>query len=95
MACQEEAPEDVPDFDFSQPLKIPVKRVLSRHRRFIAPGAAWDIFGGVQWFTPTHDFMYNVRVLYNMDYLFAGLPAYSARTQVPNIGIIPTCQTQI
>ena len=36
----------------------------------------------LQWFTPTHDFMYNVRIFYSMDYLFAGVPGYAARITV-------------
>ena len=83
LTSQDEfSPDGEDEFDYTEPLKVPVKRVLSRHRRYIAPGAAWDIFAGVQWFTPTHDFLYNVRILYNMDYLFAGVPGYAARIKV-------------
>jgi len=80
----EDGEADIEGFDYSEPLKIPVKRILSRHRRYIAPGASWDIFAGVQWFTPTHDFMYNVRIFYSMDYLFAGVPGYAARIAANN-----------
>ena len=36
-------PEDVKQFLPSEPRTVPVKRIHSRHRRFIAPGAAWQL----------------------------------------------------
>ena len=76
--------DDIIDPFTDGPIKMPVKRLLTRHRRFIAPGASWEIFGGVEYVTLTNDFRYNVRFTYNMDYLFGGTATYAARIAANN-----------
>ena len=58
-----------------QTVKIPVKRVHSRHRRFIAPGAIWDLLVGVEVIGRDFELRYNLVTHYKMDYLFGGQAA--------------------
>ena len=61
-----------------QTVKVPVKRVHSRHRRFIAPGAVWDIMVGVEVIGSDYELRYNAFVRYRMDYLFGGTAALAS-----------------
>ena len=61
-----------------QTVKVPVKRVHSRHRRFIAPGAIWDIMVGVEVIGTDYELRYNAFVRYRMDYLFGGTAALAS-----------------
>jgi hypothetical protein len=61
-----------------QTVKVPVKRVHSRHRRFIAPGAIWDIMVGVEVIGGDYELRYNAFVRYRMDYLFGGTAALAS-----------------
>ena len=54
---------------------IPVKRVHSRQRRFIAPGAVWDLLIGVEVIGSDYEFRYDNVLHYRMDYLFGGFAA--------------------
>ena len=45
----------------TETLDIPVKRLLSRHRRFIAPGTRWDWLVG--WETVSENFCIQVLIL--------------------------------
>lgn len=56
-------------------IKVPVKRVHSRQRRFIAPGALWDMMFGFESIGRDWEFRYDVVIHYRMDYLFGGLSA--------------------
>ena len=53
-------------------MTVPVQRVHSRHRRFIAPGAVWDILIGIESIGDNSEFRYNLVIHYEMDYLFGG-----------------------
>jgi hypothetical protein len=61
-----------------QTVKVPVKRVHSRHRRFIAPGAVWDLMVGVEVIGSDYELRYNAFVRYRMDYLFGGTAALAS-----------------
>lgn len=52
--------------------EIEVKRLHSRHRRFIAPGARWDILAGFELLYNEAEVRFDVMVQYEMDYLFGG-----------------------
>jgi len=54
---------------------VPVKRVHSRQRRFIAPGALWTMMIGVEAIGSDYEFRYDILINYNMDYLFGGSAA--------------------
>ena len=54
---------------------IPVKRVHSRQRRFIAPGAVWDLMVGIEIIGSDFEFRYDNVLHYRMDYLFGGFAA--------------------
>ena len=56
-------------------LPIAVKRVHSRHRRFIAPGAVWDLMIGVEAIGRDYEFRHDLVHHYQMDYLFGGYSA--------------------
>ena len=58
-------------------MKIPVKRVHSRHRRFIAPGAVWDLMFGFEAIGSDFEARYDLVIHYQMDYLFGGSAAYA------------------
>ena len=61
---------------FSQEtVKIPVKRVHSRQRRFIAPGAVWDMMFGLESIGSDFEARYDLVIHYRMDYLFGGTAA--------------------
>ena len=55
--------------------EIEVKRVLSRHRRFIAPGARWDLMLGVEALFEEAELFFNIVIKYPLDYLFGGSAA--------------------
>ena len=59
-------------------MSVPVKRVHSRHRRFIAPGAVWDVMIGVEVIGVDYEARYNGFIRYNMDYLFGGFKSLTA-----------------
>jgi hypothetical protein len=63
---------------------VPVKRVHSRHRRFIAPGAVWDVLVGVELIGADYELRYNLVIHYRMDYLFGGTAALAAAIQSAN-----------
>ena len=48
------------------------------HRRFIAPGAVWDIMVGVEVIGTDYELRYNAFVRYRMDYLFGGTAALAS-----------------
>ena len=48
------------------------------HRRFIAPGAVWDIMVGVEVIGSDYELRYNAFVRYRMDYLFGGTAALAS-----------------
>ena len=56
-------------------VNVPVKRVHSRQRRFIAPGAQWDLMIGIEMIGDNFEFRYDQVIHYNMDYLFGGAQA--------------------
>ena len=58
-----------------QTFDVPVKRVHSRQRRFIAPGAVWDLLVGVEVIGKDFEFRYDNVIHYRMDYLFGGFEA--------------------
>ena len=58
-----------------QTFDVPVKRVHSRQRRFIAPGAVWDLLVGVEVIGSDYEFRYTNVIHYRMDYLFGGFEA--------------------
>ena len=58
-----------------QTYDVPVKRVHSRQRRFIAPGAVWDLMIGVEVIGSDFEFRYSNVIHYRMDYLFGGFEA--------------------
>merc|ERR1719273_3067645 len=60
----------------SSPLKVPIKRVHSRHRRYIAPGAVWTLLGGFEVIWNHMELRMDLPVHYRMDYLFGGINAY-------------------
>ena len=58
-----------------QTYDVPVKRVHSRQRRFIAPGAVWDLMIGIEVIGSDFEFRYSNVIHYRMDYLFGGFEA--------------------
>ena len=57
-----------------QKVMIPVKRVHSRQRRFIAPGAVWDILIGCELIGSDFELRYNLVVHYRKFYLLLSTP---------------------
>lgn len=68
--------------DFTLP--IPVKRVHSRHRRFIAPGAVWDLMIGIELVGDDFELRYDQVIHYRMDYLFGGTTALAGAITAAN-----------
>lgn len=58
--------------------EITVKRVHSRHRRFIAPGALWDLMAGTEILLPAAEIRFDFYIRYELDYLFGGTTALAA-----------------
>ena len=69
--------DDLQDDDGT--VEIPVQRLLSRHRRFIAPGAIWDILIGVESIGANSEFRYDLVIHYSLDYLFGGNAALAGK----------------
>ena len=65
-------------------MRVPVKRVHSRHRRFIAPGAVWDLMLGIEVIGDDFELRYNLVTHYNMDYLFGGTAALAGAIAAAN-----------
>jgi hypothetical protein len=61
-----------------------VKRLHSRHRRFIAPGARWDLLFGVEVLWPEAEFRFDIVIQYQMDYLFGGDAALAGAIAAAN-----------
>ena len=58
--------------------EVKVKRILSRQRRFIAPGANWQILTGISIFRPESQLVFDLVHSYPLDYLFGGNAAFLA-----------------
>ena len=78
-----------------QKVKIPVKRVHSRQRRFIAPGAVWDILIGVELIGVDFELRYNLVVHYRMDYLFGGTTALAQAVASSNAAAAAKAQAEL
>lgn len=74
----------VPTLTLPLEQEVEVKRVLSRHRRFLAPGARWDLIFGVDSFFPSAEFVFNLVIKHNLDYLFGGQTALAAALAAAN-----------
>ena len=59
-------------------VELEVKRLHSRRRRFIAPGARWDILGGVEVLYEDAQVRLDLLIRYELDYLFGGPTALAA-----------------
>ena len=68
-------------------LPIAVKRVHSRHRRFIAPGAVWDLMIGVEAIGRDFEFRHDLVHHYRMDYLFGGTSALAGAIAGANAAV--------
>ena len=59
-------------------VELEVKRLHSRQRRFIAPGARWDLIGGVEVLYDDAELRFDLLIKYQLDYLFGGPTALAA-----------------
>ena len=59
-------------------LKLELPRLHSRHRRFIAPGARWDLMAGFEILYDDAEVRFDIVNKYEMDYLFGGTAALAA-----------------
>ena len=64
--------------------EIEVKRLHSRHRRFVAPGARWDILVGVEVLFSDYELRFDLIVKYELDYLFGGNAALAGAIAAAN-----------
>jgi len=74
------------DPDLPSPQRVPVKRVHSRHRRYIAPGATWTVLGGFEVIWDHMELRMDLPVHYRMDYLFGGIGAYLEAAGIGALG---------
>jgi len=81
-------PEEMKGMLPPEPFTVPVKRIHSRHRRFLAPGAAWQIKVGVRVTSIDWEAEFNHRINYNFDYLFGGSIAFAAMLVAKNASAI-------
>ncbi|XP_040564305.1 uncharacterized protein [Lepeophtheirus salmonis] len=54
-------------------VKVPVKRLHSRQRRFVAPGALWDVRLGINILWPDANLIFDIILRHQLDDLFGGL----------------------
>ena len=59
--------------------EVEVKRLHSRHRRFVGPGSRWDLLGGVEVLYDDAEIRFDIVIKYEMDYLFGGTTALAAQ----------------
>ena len=71
-----------------------VRRLHSRRRRFVAPGARWDLLAGVEALGDDTEFRFDVVVRYEFDYLFGGATALAAEIAAANAAALAFQDTE-
>ena len=66
----------------------------SRHRRFIAPGAIWDLLVGVEILYPNAEVRFDLKHTYELDYLFGGNEALIAEIAANNAAAVAAQQAE-
>lgn len=79
----------------TQEKEVTVKRIHSRHRRFIAPGAIWDLLGGVEVLYPDSEIRFDLKISYQLDYLFGGTPALAGAIAAANAAAVAAEQAEM
>ncbi len=78
----------------SQEHEVTIRRAHSRRRRFIAPGARWDILVGVEVLGDDTEVRFDVVTRYEFDYLFGGAAALQAAIAAANAAALAAQETE-